>query len=176
MKLVKVLLTIGLGLCMNFAMAANPESGNTMPPQGPDQGAMDIVSIAQDDSRLTTLVEALKAADLLSTLQGAGPFTVFAPTNEAFSKLGMETIQALLADKERLSNILLYHVIPNASVDFTAATQLTQAQAANGSPLRITFEDDLLRINDALVVVMDIKASNGIIHLIDTVLVPEVQR
>jgi uncharacterized surface protein with fasciclin (FAS1) repeats len=101
---------------------------------------------------------------------------VFAPTNDAFNKLGAETIQALLADQQRLSNVLLYHVVPNASVDFTMATQLTQAQAANGSPLRITFEDNLLRINDAIVVVMDIKASNGIIHLIDTVLIPEVQR
>jgi uncharacterized surface protein with fasciclin (FAS1) repeats len=173
MKLVKVLLTVGLGFWMNFAQSATQEHTRSMPPQGPDQGSSDIVSIAMEDTRLTTLVKALKAADLVSTLQGEGPFTVFAPTNEAFNALGAEAIEALLADKEKLSNILLYHVVPNAAVDFTAASQLTEAQAANGRPLRITFEDNLLRINDALVVVMDIKAANGIIHIIDTVLIPE---
>lgn len=173
MKLVKLMLTVGLGFCMNFAHAASLEHTRSMPPQGPDQGSMDIISIAMDDIRLTTLVKAIQAADLVSTLQGEGPFTVFAPTDEAFSKLGAETIEALLADKEKLSSILLYHVVPNAAVDFTAATQLTEAQSANGRPLKITFEDGLLRINDALVIVMDIKASNGIIHIIDTVMIPE---
>lgn len=176
MKLVKALLAVSLGFWMNLALSATLEQNRSIPEEGPDQGAMDIISIAKDDSRLTTLVKAIQAADLVSTLQGAGPFTVFAPTDEAFNKLGAETIQALLADKEKLSSILLYHVVPNAAVDFAAATQLTETQSANGRPLRITFEDGLLRINDALVVVMDIKASNGIIHIIDTVLVPEVQR
>jgi uncharacterized surface protein with fasciclin (FAS1) repeats len=176
MKLVKALLAVSLGFWMNLAQSATLEQNRSIPEEGPDQGAMDIISIAMDDVRLTTLVKAIQAADLVNTLQGAGPFTVFAPTDEAFNKLGAETIQALLADKEKLSSILLYHVVPNAAVDFTAATQLTETQTANGRPLRITFEDGLLRINDALVVVMDIKASNGIIHIIDTVLIPEVQR
>jgi hypothetical protein len=84
MKLVKVVLAFGLGFWMNFAQSATLEHSRSMPPQGPDQGSLDIVSIASDDTRLTTLVKALKAADLVSTLQGEGPFTVFAPTNEAF--------------------------------------------------------------------------------------------
>jgi uncharacterized surface protein with fasciclin (FAS1) repeats len=174
MKLAKILLTVGLGFWMSAVQSAPVEHNRSMPPsESPDQGSLDIVSIAKDDLRLTTLVKALEAADLLDTLGGAGPFTVFAPTDEAFNKLGAETIEALLADKEKLSSILLYHVVPNAAVDFTAASQLTEAQTVNGRPLRITFEDGLLRINDALVVVMDIKASNGIIHIIDTVLIPE---
>ncbi len=132
----------------------------------------DIVSIASADDRFETLVAALKAADLVSALQAEGPFTVFAPTDDAFAKLGAETIDALLADKETLSSILLYHVVPGAAVDSQTAATLSEAATANGQKLKISFEKGMLRINDSLVIIKDIKASNGIIHVIDTVLVP----
>ncbi|MEN9834648.1 MAG: hypothetical protein RL011_841, partial [Pseudomonadota bacterium] len=86
------------------------------------EAAKDIVGVATSDSRFSTLVTALKSADLVATLKGAGPFTVFAPTNDAFAKLGSDTINALLADKAKLSSILLYHVVTGAEVDSETAS------------------------------------------------------
>jgi uncharacterized surface protein with fasciclin (FAS1) repeats len=142
-------------------------------PPTPAQEPQDIVSIALADDRFETLVAALKAADLVSVLQGEGPFTVFAPTDDAFAKLGADTIQALLADKDKLTSILLYHVVAGAAVDADTASQLNEAATANGQKVKISFEKGMLKINDSLVVIKDIKASNGIIHVIDTVLIPE---
>jgi uncharacterized surface protein with fasciclin (FAS1) repeats len=142
-------------------------------PPAPAQEPQDIVSIALADDRFETLVAALKAADLVSVLQGEGPFTVFAPTDDAFAKLGADTIQALLADKDKLSSILLYHVVAGAAVDAVTASQLSEAATANGQNVKISFEKGMLKINDSLVTIKDIKASNGIIHVIDTVLIPE---
>ncbi len=132
----------------------------------------DIVSIASEDARFSTLVSALKSADLVETLRGKGPFTVFAPTNEAFAKLGDETIKKVLADKERLTNILLYHVVSGAAVDSKQAGSLSEAKMANGSLVKISTGGGVLRINDATVTFKDIQTSNGIIHVIDTVLLP----
>ena len=132
----------------------------------------DIVGVASGDGRFSTLVSALKAADLVATLQGAGPFTVFAPTNDAFAKLGNDTITKLLADKAQLSNILLYHVVSGNAVDSQTASTLKTASMANGGTVQISAMDGKLLINDSMVVVKDIKASNGIIHVIDTVLIP----
>ncbi|MDQ3232067.1 MAG: fasciclin domain-containing protein [Pseudobdellovibrionaceae bacterium] len=172
MKLLNVIMAISLGFSVQMAQSAGsqPVDPATQPPA---QEPLDIVSIAQSDESFSTLVTALQAADLVSALQGEGPFTVFAPTNAAFAKLPAGTIEALLADKEKLSSILLYHVVKDAAVDFTAASQLTEAVSANGQKLKISFEDGMLMINDSLVTVKDIQASNGIIHVIDTVLIPE---
>ena len=139
-----------------------------------DAAPKDIVGIASSDKRFSTLVTALKSADLVSPLQGPGPFTVFAPTNEAFAKLGPVTVNALLADKERLSKILLYHVVSGSAVDSLAASQLTEAKMANGEKVKINLVGDILKINDATVIIKDIRASNGIIHVIDSVLIPPV--
>ncbi len=138
----------------------------------PAPAAKDIVSIALGDDRFETLVAALKAADLVGTLQGEGPFTVFAPTDDAFAKLGQATIDAVLADKALLTNILLYHVVAGAAVDAMTAAQLSSATMANGENIRISFQDGQLKVNDSLVIIKDIQASNGIIHVIDTVLIP----
>ena len=132
----------------------------------------DIVSVASEDARFSTLVLALKSADLLETVRGKGPFTVFAPTNEAFAKLGDETIKKLLGDKERLTNILLYHVVSGAAVDSKQAAAFTEAKMTNGAVVKISSVGGLLRINDATVTFKDISTSNGIIHVIDTVLLP----
>ena len=136
------------------------------------EAAKDIIDVASGDGRFSTLVTALKSADLVATLQGAGPFTVFAPTNDAFAKLGSDTINALLADKAKLSNILLYHVVTGAEVDSENASQLTEATMANGAKVTISLTNGMLKINDSTVIIKDIKASNGIIHVLDTVLLP----
>jgi len=132
----------------------------------------DIVDIAIEDGRFNTLVTAVEAADLVDTLKGEGPFTVFAPTDDAFDKLPAGTVEGLLEDIPTLTNILLYHVVPGK---FMAADveSLTSATTASGESLTISVMDDKVMINDAQVIITDIEASNGVIHVIDSVLIPE---
>ena len=130
-----------------------------------------IVDIAVGDGRFTTLVAALQAADLVETLQGDGPFTVFAPTDDAFAKLPEGTVAALLEDAPALTNILLYHVVAG-NVMAADVVKLDAATTAQGEAVTITVDGDTVRINDAQVVITDIVASNGVIHVIDTVLLP----
>ncbi|MCS4502851.1 fasciclin domain-containing protein [Arhodomonas aquaeolei] len=137
--------------------------------------AGDIVDVATGAGQFQTLVTALKAADLVDTLRGEGPFTVFAPTDDAFAKLPEGTVDTLLepANREKLRAILTYHVVPGMVMagDAMAADSATTAQ---GGRLMLAVEDGTLRINDsASVVKADITASNGVIHVIDTVLMPE---
>jgi transforming growth factor-beta-induced protein len=131
----------------------------------------DIVQIAVEDGRFTTLVTALQAAELVETLQGEGPFTVFAPTDDAFAKLPEGTLESLLADIPTLKNILLYHVVPG-SVMAADVVQLESADTVLGKPVSVMVDGDKVMINDAQVIVADIEASNGIIHVIDTVILP----
>jgi uncharacterized surface protein with fasciclin (FAS1) repeats len=135
------------------------------------QGAGDIVDIAVRDGRFTTLVTAVTEAGLVETLKGAGPFTVLAPTDDAFGKLPEGTIPALLADLPTLKNILLYHVIPGSAPASVVVT-LTSADTALGVPVKISVVGDTVMINDAKVIITDVIADNGIIHVIDTVLLP----
>lgn len=130
-----------------------------------------IVDIAKEDGRFTTLLAAVEAADLVDTLNGEGPFTVFAPTDEAFAKLPAGTIEALLQDIPQLSSILLYHVVPGKlmAADVTALDYLNTAQ---GESVRIKVEDGKAYINEAQIVLTDIEAANGVIHVIDTVILP----
>ncbi len=130
-----------------------------------------IVDIAVADGRFETLVAALQAADLVETLQGGGPFTVFAPTDDAFAALPEGTVAALLEDIPALTSILLYHVVAG---DVRAADVVTldSAVTVQGEPVRISLEGDSVRINDSLVVIADIVALNGVIHVIDAVLLP----
>ena len=132
---------------------------------------MDIVDIAVADGRFTTLVAAVTAADLVDTLKSEGPFTVFAPTDDAFAKLPAGTIEALLNDIPALTDILLYHVVPG-KVMAADVVNLSSADTALGKPLAIKVEDGKVMINDAQVIITDIEASNGVIHVIDTVLLP----
>jgi transforming growth factor-beta-induced protein len=131
----------------------------------------DIVSIAVDDGRFTTLVTALKAADLVGTLQGEGPFTVFAPTDDAFARLPEGTVDALLGDIPTLKNILLYHVVPG-SVTSSEVVKLNSAGTASGEMIKIQMNGNRVMLNDAEVIIVDIKASNGVIHVIDRVILP----
>ena len=137
----------------------------------PVQATKTIVDIAVEDGRFTTLVAALQAADLVSTLQGAGPFTVFAPTDDAFAKLPAGTIEALLADVPTLKNILLYHVV-SGKVMAADVVKLNSADTVLGKPVTIKVEGDKVMVNDAQVIITDIETSNGVIHVIDTVILP----
>ena len=132
-----------------------------------------IVDIAVADERFTTLVTALQQAELVETLAGEGNFTVFAPTNDAFAALGSD-LDAVLADNELLTKVLLYHVLDGAVMAETALTLDGQTvETLSGDSFSIAIKDGSLFINDAMVVITDIEADNGVIHVIDAVLIPQ---
>ena len=133
--------------------------------------AKDIVATAVGAGQFNTLVAAVKAAGLVGALQGKGPFTVFAPTDEAFAKLPAGTVEALLKDPKALSNILLYHVVPGA-VKAAAVTDGLTAKTLQGSPVTFKVMDGKAMIEGAGIVATDVMASNGVIHVIDSVILP----
>lgn len=139
-------------------------------------GAKDIVDTAVSAGSFTTLAKALEAADLVGTLKGVGPFTVFAPTDEAFAKLPAGTVADLLKpeNKDKLRAILTYHVIAG-KVTAAEVVKLSSAKTVNGQNVQIVAAGNSVKVNDAQVVKTDIKASNGVIHVIDTVLLPSQQ-
>lgn len=134
----------------------------------------DIVDTAVGAGDFSTLVKAVQAAGLVETLKGEGPFTVFAPTDAAFEKLPEGTLADLLKpeNKEKLTSILTYHVVPGKVMAADAA-KLTSAKTVNGKELTVKAEGDTVMIDNAKVVKTDIKASNGVIHVIDTVVLPK---
>jgi len=160
MKVASFALMLGV-----LAMAMPAASGSAQ---------MDIVDTAVAAGSFKTLAAALQAAGLVDTLKGKGPFTVFAPTDEAFSKLPAGTVESLLKpeNKEKLKAILLYHVV---SGDVTAAqvVKLSSAKTVNGQDLKLTVNDGSVMVNEAKVAKADVLASNGVIHVIDTVLLPK---
>ena len=129
----------------------------------------DIVETAVAAGSFKTLATALDKAGLVATLKGKGPFTVFAPTDEAFAKLPAGTLDKLLANPEQLKAILLYHVVAG-DVPSSAAAKLTSAKTVNGASIKIMPMGNALMINDANVIKADIKASNGVIHVLDAVI------
>ena len=133
-----------------------------------------IVTVAATSGDFNTLVAAVKAAGLVETLQGDGPFTVFAPTDEAFAKLPAGTVDSLLLpeNKEKLVAILTYHVVPG-EVLAADVVKLSSANTVEGQPLSISVDAGGVRINDANVIATDVMASNGVIHAIDSVLIPK---
>jgi uncharacterized surface protein with fasciclin (FAS1) repeats len=132
-----------------------------------------IVDIAVDDGRFTTLVAALDAAGLVEALQGEGPFTVFAPTDDAFAALPAGTLDSLLADTDALTKVLLYHVV-DGKVMAAQVIELEgqEVETLSGDNVMVIIMDGTVKINDAQVIIADIEASNGVIHVIDAVLVP----
>jgi len=138
----------------------------------PKEKAKDIVVVASIAGSFNTLVAAVKAAGLVETLQGTGPFTVFAPTDEAFAKLPKGTVEDLLKpeNKEKLVAILTYHVV--AGKVMAADVKTMQAKTVNGKELDIKVTDVSVTVNNAKVVKTDVATSNGVIHVIDTVLLP----
>jgi transforming growth factor-beta-induced protein len=131
----------------------------------------DIIEIAIGDKRFTTLVAAVKAADLVETLKGRGPFTVFAPTDDAFKKLPAGTVEGLLKDIPTLKNILLFHVV-SGKVMAADVVKLKSANTVLGKPVAVKVTNGKVSVNNANVVITDIEASNGVIHVIDSVLLP----
>ena len=136
----------------------------------PAEGS-DIVDTAVAAGSFPTLVAAVQAADLVDALKGEGPFTVFAPTEEAFAALPAGTLESLLADPAALANILLYHVVPGKVMAADVTDGLT-AETLQGSTVTFTVADGSVKINDANIVTTDIEASNGVIHVIDAVILP----
>ena len=131
----------------------------------------DIVDTAVAAGSFNTLATALKAAGLVETLKGKGPFTVFAPTDDAFKKLPAGTLEKLLADKAQRTKVLTYPVVAG-KVMAADVVKLTEAKTVEGSPVKIAVKDGKVKVNDSNVVKTDIGASNGVIHVIDTVLLP----
>jgi uncharacterized surface protein with fasciclin (FAS1) repeats len=154
---------------------APTEAPEPTPTAEPIEAAQTIVDIAVADGRFTTLVAAIEAAGLVETLQGDGPFTVFAPTDEAFATLPEGTLDSLLADPALLSQVLLYHVVPGA-VKAADVVMLESATTAQGEDIAIALNGENVMVNDATVVIADIEASNGVIHVIDAVILPPSMR
>ncbi len=160
---------------------AQPEqSADTMEKEGVMVGGAlmtpdkDIVDNAVGSNDHTTLVAAVKAAGLVETLKGAGPFTVFAPTNEAFAKLPAGTVDTLVKpeNKEKLTGILTYHVVPGAlrASDLKDGMTLTTVQ---GQTLSVSEKNGKWYVNDSLIEIADVISSNGVTHVVDTVLLPK---
>jgi uncharacterized surface protein with fasciclin (FAS1) repeats len=157
MKIATILLTTSL-LTGSAALAAD----RTKP--------VDIVDTAVAAGQFTTLAKALTAAGLIDTLKGEGPFTVFAPTDEAFAKIPAQKLEALLQDKEALTRVLTYHVVAGRVMAKDVA-RMTTAKSLAGPSLTIDAKNGV-RIDSAKVLTADVAASNGVIHVIDTVLIP----
>ncbi|MFT6387937.1 MAG: putative surface protein with fasciclin (FAS1) repeats [Cellvibrionaceae bacterium] len=132
----------------------------------------DIVDTAVAAGDFNTLVTAIKAAGLVETLKGEGPFTVFVPTDAAFAKVPAETLNALLADKAALANVLTYHVVAG-KVMAADVVKLTSAKTVQGQMVKIEVKDGKVYVDGAQVIKTDIKTSNGVIHVIDTVMLPK---
>ncbi|SFN10012.1 fasciclin domain-containing protein [Dokdonella immobilis] len=132
----------------------------------------DIVDTAVAAGSFKTLATALEAAGLVDTLKGPGPFTVFAPTDAAFAKLPAGTVEGLLKDKPKLTAILTYHVVAG-NVKAADVVKLDSAKTVNGQSVAIKVVDGKVMVDNATVTTADVEASNGVIHVIDTVLLPK---
>ena len=140
---------------------------------GRQEVSADIVDTAVEAGQFNTLAAALDAAGLVGTLKGDGPFTVFAPTDEAFAKLPEGTVEMLLKpeNKDKLIAILTYHVVPG-KVAAADVVKLDEATTVNGAEVAIEFDGESVMVDNATVIAADIETSNGIIHVIDTVILP----
>jgi len=179
MKLLKTSMTLALAgfLSLGFAQKSNAQTSQPTPT---------VVGVAAQNEVFTTLVAAVKAADLVNTLNGTGPFTVFAPTNDAFAKLPDGTVETLLKpeNKGSLTGILTYHVVAGKfmAADVVKAIQDNDnafvIETVQGSPLTLSLKDGNVILidqngNSSTITATDVKASNGVIHVIDTVVMPK---
>lgn len=170
MKNLKALfLAIVMGVFM-FAVDANAQCGDS-------KKQSDIVDLAVASDNLSTLVAAVKASDLVETLKGNGPFTVFAPTNEAFAALPKGTLENLLKpeNKDQLVAILTYHVVPG-KVKSSDLKDGMMAKTVEGNQVKVKINGSKVNINDANVAKADIMASNGVVHVIDKVILPPAKK
>jgi uncharacterized surface protein with fasciclin (FAS1) repeats len=153
---------LAIAAALAVAFTAAPASAQTK----------DIVDTAVGAGMFNTLVTAVKAAGLVDTLKGAGPFTVFAPTDEAFAKIPKATLDALLQDQAKLKEVLTYHVVPG-KVMAADVVKLKDAKTVQGSSVKIAVNGGTVSVDNAKVVKTDVAASNGVIHVIDTVIMPK---
>ena len=184
MKRYLAIATIVPALALGAAACGGDDEGNessrdgaaTSQEQAPStqQNAQDVVALAQDTPDLSTLVTAVSTAKLGDTLQGDGPFTVFAPTNAAFKELGDEQVQSLLEpeNRDQLTKILTYHVVPGTltAADLSDGQKL---ETVAGETLTVKVDGGTVMVDDASVVQPDVEASNGVVHVIDSVLTPQ---
>lgn len=163
-------LAIGALIVTGFTVSVTALAGNHAEK---DDAKADIVDTAVAAGQFTTLATALDAAGLVETLKGEGPFTVFAPTDAAFAKLPAGTLDSLLLpeNRDQLVAVLTYHVVPG-KVMASDVVKIAAATTVQGSDVAISVADGKVRINDATVVATDVAASNGVIHVIDTVILP----
>ena len=163
MKAIRILTLTALVVAASFFGVAHADTKAT---------GKDIVAVASGNGSFNTLVAAVKAAGLVETLQGTGPFTVFAPTDEAFAKLPKGTVEDLLKpeNKAKLVALLTYHVV--AGKVMAADVKTMKAKTVNGQSLDVKVTDGAVTVDNAKVVKTDVAASNGVIHVIDTVVLP----
>jgi uncharacterized surface protein with fasciclin (FAS1) repeats len=164
MKILKMLAIASASMAYSFFAVADHHGG--------DHSATMTNDIAVANGSFTTLVTAVKAAGLVEILKGEGPFTVFAPTDAAFAKVPTETLNALLADKDALAGVLTYHVVAGKVMAKDVVT-LTEATTVQGQKVMIKVRDGKVYVDDAEVIMTDVAASNGVIHVIDTVILPK---
>jgi uncharacterized surface protein with fasciclin (FAS1) repeats len=157
-------LAVLLTLALTGSLAA-PALAGTRAQQG------DIVQTARDAGQFKTLTKLLKRAGLVNTLRGDGPYTVFAPTDKAFAKVPKKTLDALARDKKKLKAVLLYHVVAG-KVTAADVVKLSKAETLNGADVRIRVRGGKVYINKARVTKADVGASNGVIHVVNRVLIP----
>ena len=163
-------------LLLMVAVATGVARAEDAPKKSAKKPAGDIVDVAVASGKFTKLVAAVKAADLVETLKGKGPFTVFAPTDKAFEALGEEKLASLLKDKKTLTEILTYHVVAGAvpaKVALKLAKEGKSAKTVQGGEIKLSLEGKKLMLNgEAAVIAADVRTSNGVIHVIDKVILP----
>lgn len=177
MKAITILLALVIGSTSGF-MSTAPHTFDTSLRMAETKKAVlaDIVDTAVADGSFKTLAAALGAADLVDTLKGKGPFTVFAPTDEAFAKLPKGTVEDLLKpeNKAKLAGILTYHVLAGEVMASTVVTMDgKKAATVNGASVTIGVKNGAVTVDEAKVVTTDIKTTNGVIHIIDSVMIPK---
>jgi len=168
--MIKLMSMFVMALFVSVTLLAN----DGVKPPVKEKAAMDIVDLAASTDFLSTLVAAVKAGDLVDVLKGDGPFTVFAPTNEAFAKLPAGTVEELLKpeNKAKLVEILTYHVVAG-KVKSTDLKDGQKEKTVQGQEITVSLKDGKAMINNATVTAADIEATNGIVHVIDTVIMPK---
>jgi uncharacterized surface protein with fasciclin (FAS1) repeats len=166
----KTLNILAMALAAAVLVAMAPFTDNTT---SDEHNHHNIVEVASETDNLSTLVAAVQAAELVETLSGEGPFTVFAPTNEAFEALPDGTLESLLEPENRdmLVDILTYHVVSGEVMSGDLSDGM-MAETVQGSQITVNISDGNVSINDANVVAADVEASNGVVHVIDSVIMP----
>ena len=171
--LIAIVSMMSIAACSDDEDTAVQQSSSSMPVTSSEMVTPlpSVVDIAVDDGRFTTLVAALGAADLVETLSGPGPFTVFAPTDDAFNALPDGTVEGLLEDIPALTDVLTYHVV-SGSVLAETVIGLESATTLQGADVKISVMGSDVMLNESKVIITDIVGSNGVVHVIDAVLMP----